>query len=53
MDNGRLPKHLVAKIDKHFEYFWLNDKLLDLKNDDPYLESLPKPIKHEVKFLFG
>lgn len=48
MGDGRLPRQLVKKIDKHFAYFWLNDKLLDLKKDDEYLEELPQPIKNEV-----
>lgn len=48
MGDGRLPRQLVKKIDKHFGYFWLNDKLLDLKKDDEYLEELPQPIKHDV-----
>lgn len=51
MPNGRLPKKFVEKIDKHFDYFWKNDKLLDLNINDEYLTALPKPIRHEVSFL--
>ena len=43
-----MPKELVSKIDKHFEFFWQNDKLLELTTNDRVLTRLPKPIRHEV-----
>jgi len=43
---------LVEKIDKYFEFFWQNDKLLELEPNDKVLTRLPKPIRHEVTTYF-
>lgn len=46
--NKPLPKILVHKIDKHFKYFWQNDRLAGLTANDKYLKTLPKPLRIEV-----
>ncbi|EAR82348.1 cation channel family protein (macronuclear) [Tetrahymena thermophila SB210] len=48
-----LPQSLVQKIDDHFNYFWKHDRLCDLKKDDKYLLSMPKPVRKDlINYLF-
>ena len=52
-NNQTLPRELVQKIDEHFKYVWKNDRLSSLTKDDPYLQQMPKPLKHDlIRYLF-
>lgn len=60
MQLGKLNKNkpftgdLLNKIDKHFVYFWENDRNASLSKDDPYLRSLPKRLRYKIMdFLWG
>jgi len=44
-NNKALPKTLSEKIDKHFNFFWENDRLCGLSVDDDYLQSMPNQLR--------
>lgn len=47
-----LPQTLVQQIDDHFNYFWKHDKLCDLKKNDKFLLTMPKPVRKDlIEFL--
>ena len=53
---GRKPlsKNLVSQIEKHFVYYWANDRKAALDNNEKYLNALPKTIKRSImtNYLF-
>jgi len=50
----KFNSNLIKKIDKHFLYYWENDRNSSISKDDPYLISLPKSMKIKVmEFLWG
>lgn len=52
--NKPFSSDLIKKIDKHFAYFWKNDRNASISKNDPYLTSLPKSLKLKVmEFLWG
>ena len=44
-NNKPLPRALRQKIDKHFNFFWENDRLCGLNPDDDYLASMPNQLR--------
>ena len=38
-------KNLISDIQKHFKFFWKNNRMLSINRDDKYLSSLPKDLK--------
>ena len=40
-----LPKSLLNTIEKHFSFYWANDRLASLSQNDDYLKALPRVIK--------
>jgi len=53
-DGRPVPNDLVDKIHKHFQFFWKNDRLSYLHEDDEYFAELPSDLKHELtNFLFN
>lgn len=52
--NKPFNSDLINRIDKHFAYFWKNDRNASISKDDPYLTSLPKRLRLKVmEFLWG
>lgn len=43
-----LPRSLVKKIDQHFRFYWKNDRLSSITQDDKFLKLLPKDIRYDV-----
>jgi hypothetical protein len=49
-----LSTELIYKIDKHFSYFWQNDRNSSISKKDPYISSLPKKLKLKLmEYLWG
>lgn len=46
--NNPLPKTLVTTIDKHFRFYWDNDRLSSIDEDDTYLNLLPHDQRREL-----
>ena len=38
-------KELIDKIDKHFKFFWKNNRMFSIDKNDKYLANLPKDLK--------
>ena len=38
-------KELIDKIDKHFKFFWKNNRMFSVDKNDKYLVNLPKDLK--------
>ena len=38
-------KELITKIDKHFKFFWKNNRMFSIDKNDKYLSNLPKDLK--------
>jgi hypothetical protein len=52
--NKPFEANLIGRIDKHFAYFWKNDRNSFISKDDPYLLALPKNLKIKVlEYLWG
>ena len=53
-NNKPLPKSLSQQIENHFGYFWANDRLSSLSQEDEYLKALPRSIKRQImtQYLF-
>lgn len=52
-NNMQVPKHLRDKIDKHFNFFWENDRLCGLNPEDEYLQNMPNQLRMQlVNYLF-
>jgi len=49
-----LPKSLIGSVEKHFAYYWANDRLASLSQNDDYLKALPRVIKRQImtNYLF-
>ena len=48
-----LDKNLISDIQKHFKFFWKNNRMLSINRDDKYLSSLPKDLKISlVEYFF-
>ena len=46
-------KNLISNIQKHFKFFWKNNRMLSINRDDKYLSSLPKDLKISlVEYFF-
>ena len=43
--NKPFSKELISKIDKHFKFFWKNNRMFSIEKNDKYLSNLPKDIK--------
>ena len=43
--NQPFDKDLISKIDKHFKFFWKNNRMFSIDKDDKYLSNLPKDLK--------
>ena len=43
--NHPFNNELVTKIDKHFKFFWKNNRMFSIDKNDKYLINLPKDIK--------
>ncbi len=43
-NNKPLPKTLVSQIERHFTYYWANDRLASITVNDGYLAALPESI---------
>ena len=43
--NQPFSKELVSKIDKHFKFFWKNNRMFSIDKNDKYLANLPKDLK--------
>jgi hypothetical protein len=39
--NKPLSKQLINQIDKHFSFYWANDRLKNINKDNEYLNSCP------------
>lgn len=39
--NKPLSKQLINQIDKHFSFYWANDRLKNISKDNEYLNSCP------------
>ena len=46
--NKPLPKSLINQIDKHFSYYWSNDRLNQITRDDEYLNQCPRQVKKHI-----
>ena len=40
-----LNKELIKKIEKHFKFFWKNNRMFSIDKNDKYLSNLPKDLK--------
>ena len=48
-----LNENLVNDIQKHFKFFWKNNRMLSIDKNDKYLSSLPKDLKISlVEYFF-
>ena len=43
--NQPFNKDLITKIDRHFKFFWKNNRMFSIDKNDKYLANLPKDIK--------
>ena len=43
--NQPFSKELIDKIDKHFKFFWKNNRMFSIDKNDKYLSNLPKDLK--------
>jgi potassium voltage-gated channel Eag-related subfamily H protein 8 len=53
-NNKPLPKSLINQIDSHYAYFWANDRLNAIQDNDEFLNALPNQIKRYIikQYLF-
>ena len=49
--NKPLPRILMNSIERHFKYFWKNDRLHSLSIDDPYLMTMSSSLRYKVSPL--
>ena len=42
--NKPFSKDLISKIDKHFQFFWKNNRMISIDKNDKYLLNLPKDL---------
>ena len=52
--NKPLSKQLINQIDKHFSFYWANDRLKNIKKDNEYLNSCPQAVRRHLilNYLF-
>ena len=43
--NQPFNRNLLEKIDKHFKFFWKNNRMFSIDKNDKYLSNLPKDLK--------
>jgi len=43
--NQPFNNELITKIDKHFKFFWKNNRMFSIDKNDKYLINLPKDLK--------
>ena len=43
--NQPFNKELINNIEKHFKFFWKNNRMFSIDKDDKYLSNLPKDLK--------
>lgn len=44
-----IPRSLLRRINDHFNFFWKHDRLSSLTPDDKYLQTMPVPLRIQVK----
>ena len=47
--NVPIPRALLKKINDHFNFFWKHDRLSSLTPDDKYLQTMPVPLRIQVR----
>ena len=50
--NQPFNSELISKIDKHFEFFWKNNRMFSIDKNDKYLVNLPKDLKISIVEYF-
>ena len=48
--NKPLPRSIINSIDSHFAYYWQNDRMAYIHQDDAYMDTLPRSIM--TNYLF-
>ena len=48
----KFDKNLINDIEKHFEFFWKNNRMLSVEKNNKFLVNLPKKIKVQVVDYF-
>jgi len=48
----KFDKNLINSIEKHFQFFWKNNRMLGVEKNDKFLVNLPKKIKEQVVDYF-
>ena len=43
--NQPFNKELISKIERHFKFFWKNNRMFSIDKNDKYLSTLPKDLK--------
>ena len=43
--NQPFNKELITQIDRHFKFFWKNNRMFSIDKNDKYLSNLPKDLK--------
>lgn len=47
-----LPKSLTMQIEGHFSYFWANDRLAFIDQEQDFLGPLPNKIKNQIMNIY-
>lgn len=49
-----LPKNLISQIDRHFSFYWANNRLGSITKKDQYLNQCPRALKRHIiqNYLF-
>ena len=53
-ENRPLPNSLYRQINSHFKYYWSNNRLAEIRENESFIKAMPKSIKHGivVHYLF-
>jgi len=51
-NNKPLPKYLSSQIERHFSYYWNNDRLASITHNSEYLQMLPKSLQNQIMNMY-
>lgn len=52
-NNGKkLPKDFTRQIENHFDFFWENDRMCHITQDNEFVQALPSAVKYLYDDIF-